>query len=669
MGTRPLASYDFLNYRLVSDPQISPDGAHVLFVTRQVGAANRYETSIWYVSLKDKDARPYTSGYRDVMPRWSPQGHRIAFVRSDSQCQSQLFVMQADGGEATPLVYFPEGEITDFRWSPDGEFLAVSFCELSEEWTMAAKANRQRLGLSDPPVVIENLWYRCDGKGYFNKQRSALYSVNARTGAATRIYGEDVTGDFSFDFSPDSKHIVLATHRNPNALLEPWHRELLLYDLSARSYRKLEGVPACTKLRVRWSPDGSRIAFGGYLGHERAHCPKNVELFVADARAGETRSVTAAHDLCFHGRILGDGTGALVHEPNYEWSADSQSLWASVTKEGARHLVRVDLADDSVNFLTQGFHHDELGGRSVDGATWTFTRGTATTLPEVYAGSIVDGQFVYEKLTKQNDELFAGLQLSKPEMLWAKNGDGTPIQTWILRPAVVAEGPSAAILDIHGGPHSSFGAAFVHDHQVLAAQGYTVVYSNPRGSKGYGEAFSSAIRERWGQKDWEDIQAVIAHMKTLSAIDPDRLGVMGSSYGGYMANWTTSHITVFKAAVTDRGVCNLVSFFGTTDYVRPPETGWEQATPWHHADKLWDQSPLKFAEQVVTPTLILHPQGDLRVPIEQAEQWFTALQLRNIPSRFVRYLGNTSHLMTRSGPPDLRLDRLEQIIMWFGEYL
>jgi dipeptidyl aminopeptidase/acylaminoacyl peptidase len=330
----------------------------------------------------------------------------------------------------------------------------------------------------------------------------------------------------------------------------------------------------------------------------------------------------------------------------------------------------VDVSDASLHYLTQGRYHDELGNRSADGMTWTFTRGSATRLPEVYAGSIVDGTFVCEKLTSQNEEFFSGLQLVEPEVTWVKSHDGTPVQTWILYPPEGSESTLApAILDIHGGPHSSYGEAFMHDHQVLAAQGYTVVYSNPRGSKGYGAVFSSAIKERWGEKDWEDIQAVIEQMKRLPGVDHARLGVMGGSYGGYLSNWATSHTTLFKAAVTDRGVSNLISFFGTTDYVRPPETGWEQATPWHHPEKLWNQSPLKYVGDVVTPTLIIHPQGDLRVSIEQAEQWFTALQLRGVPSRFVRYRGMVSHQMTRLGPPDLRLDRLEQIIMWFAEYL
>jgi dipeptidyl aminopeptidase/acylaminoacyl peptidase len=274
-----------------------------------------------------------------------------------------------------------------------------------------------------------------------------------------------------------------------------------------------------------------------------------------------------------------------------------------------------------------------------------------------------------KRLSNFNGELLGQLTLAKPESAWVTSADGTKVQVWSIKPPNFKTGKKyPAILEIHGGPHAMYGVDFFHEFQTLAAQGYVVFFSNPRGSKGYGRDHCSAIRGSWGSADWRDLQAVIEFMKQRPYVDPRCLGVMGGSYGGYMTNWIIGRTRDFKAAITDRCVSNLVSFPGTTDYLEPPDRYWP-GNWWDRPEKLWAMSPLKDLGKCRTPTLIIHSEGDLRCNIEQAEQVFTVLKLNNVPTRFVRYPSSTSHGLSRTGPPDLRLHRLNQILEWWKRWL
>jgi acylaminoacyl-peptidase len=224
------------------------------------------------------------------------------------------------------------------------------------------------------------------------------------------------------------------------------------------------------------------------------------------------------------------------------------------------------------------------------------------------------------------------------------------------------------VLEIHGGPHAQYGSGYFHEFQVLAAAGYAVFYSNPRGSKGYGRDHCAAIRGHWGTADWTDIQAVTRFMKSQPFVDASRLGIMGGSYGGYMTNWAIGHAQDFAAAITDRCVSNLVSMSGSTDVPERPGE-YFPGNFWDQPEARWEQSPLKYLGHAKTPTLIIHSEGDLRCNVEQAEQVFAALKLLDVPTRLVRYPRSTSHGMSRSGPPDLRLHRLGQILAWWDQYL
>jgi dipeptidyl aminopeptidase/acylaminoacyl peptidase len=318
---------------------------------------------------------------------------------------------------------------------------------------------------------------------------------------------------------------------------------------------------------------------------------------------------------------------------------------------------------------TSGAKVCQLGTVSDDGRRAAVLVGTPARPDEVHVAELRAASAKLSRLSRFNDALIAELELAAPKAHWVPTADGTRVHTWVMRPIGYREGRRyPAVLEIHGGPHAQYGLGFFHEFQVLAARGYVVVFSNPRGSKGYGRDHCAAIRGRWGSADWTDIQAVTAFMQSRPEVDPKRMGIMGGSYGGYMTNWAIGHTRVFAGAITDRCVSNLVSMFGSSDFVEAPDLYWE-GNAWDRPEARWDQSPLKHLGNARTPTLIIHSEGDLRCNVEQAEQVHAALCVRKVPCRLVRYPRSTSHGMSRGGPPDMRLHRLHQILAWWERYL
>src|ERR1041385_4334119 len=258
-----------------------------------------------------------------------------------------------------------------------------------------------------------------------------------------------------------------------------------------------------------------------------------------------------------------------------------------------------------------------------------------------------------------------------PEELEIPNGEGGTVHAWILRPPDFDSTKRyPCIVYVHGGPALQYGGQSVplHEHQWLAANGYVIVFSNPRGSKGYGEDHTGAIKGDWGNKDWIDVQAVADYGASLPYVDSSRMAIMGGSYGGYMTAWAVGHTDRFRCAITDRLVGNLHSMSGTSDF--PWEHGkFYKGNAWDDPSDLWRVSPLHFAGKITTPLMIVHSDMDLRCPIGQAEELFAALRLQKKEVEFIRFPGESSHGLSRNGPPDLRIQRLKHNLRWLDNYL
>lgn len=677
MPKRPIRADDLLRIVFVGDPQISPDGDRVLFAKKTINDKNKYITNLFSVDMEGRLTQ-WTQGEAGAgSGRWSPDGGQIAFVSGREKPSSQIFLISTGGGEARKLTNLPEGSLGEIRWSPDGQYIAFSFRPQIAEWSEKQKKERDEKGLSRAPLVTDDVWYRLDGDGYFGMERFKLYVVEVETGKLKSVDGHDwlyagsPNGDFSFDWSPNSLELAVGHTANKRPSVEPPNDQIWRVDLKGQAW-KLDGLPKGEKASVRWSPDGKWIAYAGDVDENDPWGTRNTKLYVVGAGGGEPKDLTGAQDYDLGAATLSDtkdaGFGAVI-----EWLPDSAALYAQVGWHGATHLALVK-REGGIELLTEGNQHVGIGNLGRGGGEIAATVGNATRLPEVAViqAELRTGRLVAKTLTNLNGAFHDEIALSEPEEFWLDSTDGAKVHGWVMKPIGYLEPRRyPAALQIHGGPHAQYGWAFFHEFQVMAAQGYAVVYTNPRGSKGYGEAHCAAIRGDWGNKDWEDIQTVTRWMQHQPFIHPGQMGVMGGSYGGYMTNWVIGHTNDFACAITDRCVSNMVSMAGNSDFPFN-KNGYFKGVAWGDLDdikELWRQSPIAYFQNVKTPTLVIHSEGDLRCNVEQSEQVFTALQQQGIESRFVRYPSSTSHGMSRSGPPDLRLHRLGEYLRWMDKFL
>jgi dipeptidyl aminopeptidase/acylaminoacyl peptidase len=671
MPKRPMQAEDLAKMALLGDPQVHPHGTSVLYCEKRCAKKNRYETQLWLVGAQGGEPRQLTFAEPGAsMGRWSPDGTQVAFVSGREGKRPQVFLLPMDGGEARALTELPEGSIGAIRWSPDGRRIAISFRPNDEARTQEAQSKREAEGLSEPPWAVEELFYRLDGDGYFGAQRFRPYVLDVATGKAQALDAGGALGLFSFDWLPDSSGLVLAASACTDPLLEKPNDQLYLVPLRGKAKRIASGTKG-TKSSPSVSPDGRWIA---YLGSDRPDDPwgvHNTRLWVVPSQGGKARCLTL-DDHCLDVLTLSDTSFGFVADGGGSglaaWSPDSKSLFVNVGHHGAVHLARVELASGGLELVTPP--RTVVVGTNVaaKGGLVACTSGTVTSLAEV---ALYDpAKRKLRTLTRRNEAFHQEVELVAPSEHWVKSEDGTKVHTWRLRGRSKAK-RRPALLAIHGGPHAQYGWAVFHEFQFLAAQGYDVVYSNPRGSKGYGEAFCAAIRGRWGDKDWQDVSAVAGWMRSLPDVDPSRLGVMGGSYGGYMTNWAVSHTGMFKAAITDRCVFNWLSAAGNSDFPLNKD-GYFGGQAWGDHEKirtLWEQSPVAHFESVRTPMLVIHSAGDLRCNVEQGEQVFFVLKSLGVPARLVRYPASTSHGLSRSGPMDLRLHRLGEILAWWKRWL
>lgn len=668
MPKRAIKPEDLLKLVFVGDPQCSPDGNRILFSHKTINDKNKYISNLYTVDLDGK-VQAWTQGESGAgQGRWSPDGSRIAFVSGRDKPKSQIYLIPTSGGEAAKLTDLPEGDIGEMRWSPDGKWIAFAFREQHPDWTTEAAKKREEKGLSTPPRVIDDIWYRLDGDGYFLGQRHALYVVEVATGESKKLYKPGPLGVFSFDWSPDSKEIAVAHSDRKRPMSDTPNDQIWRVDLKGKA-AKLRGLPEGEKTGVRWSPDGKTIAYLGDVDLADPWGVRNTKLYVVSAEGGEAKCLSDKDDYCLTVMTLGDVKDAAA-DVVLEWSPDSKGLFVQIGWHGETQLGYVDAAKGGVKLVTKGSHVVSVGALSKDGKKVAALFGTTQKLNEVALVDAKDGSV--KVLTHFNKAFHDKVQLSEPEEVWLDSTDGVKVQAWVMKPIdYKAPKKYPAILEIHGGPHTQYGLAFFHEFQVLAAAGYVVVFSNPRGSKGYGEKFCAAIRGDWGNKDWDDIQAVTRYIQHLPYVNAGSVGIIGGSYGGFMTNWAIGHSKDYRAAVTDRSVSNFVSMAGNSDFPFNKD-GYFGGVAWgryEQIEPLWRQSPIAYFEGVKTPTLVIHSEGDLRCNVEQGEQVFTALQQEGVDSRFVRYPQSTFHGMSRSGPPDLRIHRLHEILNWWSKHL
>ncbi|MCC6729332.1 MAG: S9 family peptidase [Chthonomonadales bacterium] len=671
MPSRPVVLEDLARFSLVGDTQIAPDGRRVVFTCKRTDPGkNRYFTALWMADAVSGGARQFTGDeHADSSPRWSPDGTRIAFVSDRAKPGSQLFLIPADGGEARQLTRLDEGGIQAPAWSPDGRSIAFLYRATPEAYREKAGKEREERGASPPPRVHSKLFYRLDGFGYFDDSYWQVWVADAETGEA-RALTEGRRHHGAPAWSPDGSRLAFVANLRDDSDLTPLLDSIWIVPAAGGDLVRVE-APEGPKGGLAWSPDGAWLAYAGHTDTEDSEGTRNDRVIVVrlDGEGGH-RDLTGASDLAVGYLTLSDMHEAGGGSP-LAWSPDGRALYFPVSAFGDTRLYRVGV--DGANLLPLTPMGHEMGAFTIsqDGSRAAVALANATDTGDVYAGDLRDDGLELLRLTHVNARVLDEVALQMPEEFRLPNGEGGAIHGWVLRPTPFEIGRRyPCVLYVHGGPALQYGgeAAPFHELQWLAANGYAVIFANPRGSKGYGEAHTRAILGDWGGRDWADVMAVADHAAALPYVEPARMAIMGGSYGGFMTAWAVGHTDRFRCAIADRLVANLHSMSGTCDF--PWEPGkFYKGNAWDDPSDLWRSSPLAFAGRIQTPLLLIHSDGDLRCPIEQAEQLFAALRWQRKPVELVRYPAETSHGLSREGPPDLRIDRLRRNLAWLDRHL
>jgi dipeptidyl aminopeptidase/acylaminoacyl peptidase len=625
---------DIASLRVPSEPRLTPDGSRVFFgVSRPDIDNDRYERAVWVHDAGG--ARQFTSGPSDFMPRVSPDGRRLAFLRIPEGARyPQVAVMPVDGGEAKVVTDMEYG-VEALEWSPDGSRLAVVGVTPTDDWA----------GLDDEeralrPRRITTIPFRGDNVGWTHDRRRHIWVIDPDAGEATCV----TEGDWDEQapaWSPDGTKIALLSHRDPRRGLVPgtegWEVDLATGEVTRVLDRGWWAL-------LSYRPDGALHA----LGSPGTTYPTVHTLWRREAD-GSLTGLTSHLDRSSVSLAGGN--------PFVRWDGDAAVI--ALETQGRVGLIRVE-PDGTVEELVSS-------PVVVSGADVAAGRFVATIVTPDHPGELyeVDRGEGGTRITTLNDGEALGILW--PEHFTIGEGD-EEIDVWVVLPEGEEKVP--LLLNIHGGPASQYSHAFFDEFQVYASAGYGVVYSNPRGSSGRGLDFvRSVVGEGWGKVDLEDVRRVVdAALERYPRLDPDRMGVMGGSYGGFLTAWLIGQEDRWKSAVVERALISWTSFSGTSDIAgtfADSYTGASYPDAW---DTWWRLSPLSLAHNVKTPTLVLHAENDFRCPIEQAEQYFTALLRNGTTAEFIRFPGE-GHEMSRSGKPRHRVERFEAILDWHGRHL
>jgi len=638
--SRSLEIKDYNKFVSIIDPQLSPQADKIAFVTVKVDEiSDEYVSNIWVVDLEGNPLL-FTQGKNDFSPKWSPDGKSILFLsRRTFQPQekgNELWIMPSSGGEPRLLLKRKEG-ISAPEWSPKGDkilFLSPVFDRIEED------------------VKIINripIWF--DATGFVYNFRTHLFVADTFSGNYTQLTTGDIdVAQASFSSEGDEIAFIAKT-----VDLDPRIADIFLLKEGKEPEKQTKSNMLIET--ICWSPDDKHLLFrGSDLSRGGA---SHRTIWVMSLLDKKLRNLTGKLDRHSNRSIYYDIHGPIAIDPKPTWDGDY--IYFPLQENGRFNLYRLTLNSEIPEPLVTG--NFIITGYAVVNDTIVYTKSEDTKPAELY----LNKNHKEKRLTRFNDTLLKEIKVSEPEYFTLKASDGVTIDAWILKP-VSKKKKYPLILNIHGGPKSAWGYGFMFENQILAAKGYAVLYANSRGSGGYGEEFAD-IRRHYGERDFQDLMETVDYvLEHKPYIDPERVGVMGLSYGGFMTNWIVGHTDRFKAAVSIEGISNWIAEYGTTDigfYFVPDQVGGE---PWNNINQYIEKSPLTCAEKVKTPIMFIHTLEDYRCWTDQALTFYTALKAQRKETELLLFTKG-SHTFGWTGKPSHRIKKLEHTLRWFDKYL
>jgi len=652
MAKRKMDIKDLMKLKMISDPQIAPDGTQIAFVNTRIDySSNDYLKDIWLADTDSMKSFQFTTGRgKDSHPRWSPDGSKLLFLslirEKDQKPKNQLFIIDLAGGEARQLTKMGGG-VRNPRWSSNSRRVLFTSLVSSEVEKTDVK-------------VIDRLQYRYNAKGYFEGKRNHLFTIPSDGTNARQL----TEGEFDVETADwiDSHTIAFLSNMQQDADATG---ENYIYSVGTeeKAPKVLTDGPKLIG-NISVSPKRDEIA---YVGHDfRKGMATKDDVWVVSVSGGASEKLTDSFKQDI-GNVLSCDVRVATPDTNPQWSEDAEYLYFSSVSNGVSELYRVERTSKELEKI--------LGHADHGVEAWSLSTDQAIAYTSLHTSKPIELWLKESGKEKQvtdfNASWSAGLHVCGHERFSFKSSSSHEVEGWIMKPPDFKRKKKyPMLLEIHGGPRMAYGYALMHEFQVLAAQGWVIVYANPYGSGGYSEDFQSGLPGHYGEKDYSDLMETVDYvLSKYDFIDSQRLGVLGGSYGGYMTNWVVTHTDRFKAAVSMRSISNWVSMFGCSD-IGWTFGKWEMGNtvPWINEEAFMAKSPIRYVGNVKTPTLIIHSEEDYRCPIEQAEQFFTALKFSGVTTELIRFPGE-NHDLSREGKPQHREERLKHIIRWFKKHL